>query len=631
MNMLMLLFPLLLLIIIFWGARFSGFTETAPSYLCPAQTRYIQSAAILAIILHHLTQQVTSYGLYPKGLLTIFNYTGYPCTALFFFFSGYGLITSLQTKPDYLKTFPKKRFLSVLIPFWAVNLLIVMSEKYIYGVHLTAAKTLRYIFGLSLLNGNGWFFIEIVLFYVLFYALFSLIPHRDAALFLLCAFTVLFIVFSSRLGYETGTKTAWFKGEWWHNSTIAFIPGLLYARFRTPADRFIRKHYLLLLPVFGILSAVTFRSAVYAERHGGYHHYAGYSQRHYALLTLRAQMTAAVCFVILILLLNMRVTIGNRILRYLSGIRTELLLIHPWFVARVFKNIRMNDFTRYSAVIVCSLACSALISPFIRLAVGKTAALLTRTRVINDTLESAARERRREKKLKRLRTAVSIGAILLLLLVPILYAGKMLYSKAEHSRELAAVRQAKTGDTIFWGHYNTDSFPLTKERLSWIVIHREKDKVCLLSEKGIAGSSYNRKHEEVTWEESDLRALLNTDAFTSIFSRYEASSMIADGKDKLTLLRPEEARQYFPADQDRELVITTAARLHGTNINQMSKDNLWDMKGYRSSWWWLRGPSDWKSIYAPIVTVDGEILTEKKTVNKPGGAVRPVIWIRTGE
>jgi len=48
-------------------------------------------------------------------------------------------------------------------------------------------------------------------------------------------------------------------------------------------------------------------------------------------------------------------------------------------------------------------------------------------------------------------------------------------------------------------------------------------------------------------------------------------------------------------------------------------------RGYRSSWWWLRDEK--KDITAPIVTVDGDILINKKYVNKPNGAIRPVITL----
>ena len=89
--------------------------------------------------------------------------------------------------------------------------------------------------------------------------------------------------------------------------------------------------------------------------------------------------------------------------------------------------------------------------------------------------------------------------------------------------------------------------------------------------------------------------------------------------------------EYSPGEQIppvRQLAVTAAAESQGTNVNRLSKDHLWDMKGYRSSWWWLRGEDGEKSVLAPIVTADGVISPAEKEVNRPGGAIRPVIWVR---
>jgi hypothetical protein len=101
--------------------------------------------------------------------------------------------------------------------------------------------------------------------------------------------------------------------------------------------------------------------------------------------------------------------------------------------------------------------------------------------------------------------------------------------------------------------------------------------------------------------------------------------------DLITLLTPSEAEVVFTTKGQRELAITDAAKDAGTNINEMSKVNYWDMKGYRSSWWWLRERPGVSNKYAPIVTVDGRVFEYGKEVNRTGGAIRPVIWVKCGK
>ena len=659
-NKLLLLFPFLWLSVTFYGAELRRGTgpsgdAPAPSFLCPQQCMLIRASACIGVILHHLTQQVTGYGSVSVGPVTIFNYLGILFTALFFFFSGYGLLTSLYEKPGYLRSFLPRRLPAVLIPFWTVNLLGICLNAFFYGVHYTPSRILSDLSGLTLINSNGWFIVEIVILYLLFWLLFSLVKNRDTALVLLCLATCLLIVYASLQGHDvSGSKAHWFKGEWWYNSTVTFLFGLLYARFRKNIDAFFMRHYIFKLAVTALFFAFTLYLSVYAVRHLGYYYispYLQYSERKARWITLAAQMAVCLVFTLLVLLLNMRITLGNRVLRHLSRITTELFLIHGYFVSRIFSSVRMPAPLRFGAVLCCSIACACVVSPFVRLTVryvtaflsARLAALpefplpafpLSSSRIFRgkvhttDTLEYEAALREKEKHKKKLRIAAAAGACLAVSAVLYLLADRFVITRLEYEKEKTALLGAEVGDEVLWGRYETDPKRPGKERLTWIVVRREADRVCLLCRSGIAGSSYHHKHEEIDWESSDLRSWLNSKQFTSIFSRYEAPAVIPENGDRITLPDVADAMEFFSNDNERELAITPAAQLSGTNINTLSKHHEWDLKGYRSSWWWLRGDAGQKKVTAPIVTVDGTIELSEKAVNKPNGAVRPMIWIR---
>ena len=160
---LLLIYPALLLACTFYGAKLSGRGRIAPDFLYPDQTRMIQAAACIGIIIHHVTQRITGYVTDPRNPVSIFNELGFLFTSLFFFFSGYGLLTSLLTRPDYLKGFLQKRLPAVLIPFWVINLCLVLSERFIYGIRQSIPEAFGQIFGITLVNSNGWFVIEILI------------------------------------------------------------------------------------------------------------------------------------------------------------------------------------------------------------------------------------------------------------------------------------------------------------------------------------------------------------------------------------------------------------------------------------------------------------------------------------
>ena len=628
-NLLLTVYPVLYFVFVFYGAGRSKKGEIAAEYLCLQQAKMIQASACVGIILHHVTQRVTTYGQLWRGPVTVFNYLGFLFTALFFFLSGYGLLNSIQSKPGYLRTFLRKRLSTVLIPFWVINLCVILFRRVVYGVRGSAAGILKDFFGIRLLNSNGWFVIEIVILYLLFFLLFSLIRNRDAALALLCIAVLLLIRFGFSRGHDPMYgNVSWFRGEWWYNSTITFVFGLLYARFRKKADEFCRKHYIMMLSVTAVVFLVLFCASWYAVDYLGYYHEHLPSGRRDAAITLAWQSAACIVFATLVMLLNMKITIGSRALRFVSKISLPLLLVHRYILDMDLPGVRISDFRRYALVLSAGMICAAAITPVINRIISIVNPKQPVSPAwVHDTLEAQNAALKREKRLHLLRIGAVVCAVPALIAAGFMTFGRSFLAEREYREECESIRLAKIGDRVYWGRFDTDPVFPGKERLTWLVIKREGSQVCLLSEKGIAGSCYNQKHDAVTWMDSDLRGRLDSQLFTEIFSAAEEKSIILRNGDRISLLTPEEAMEVFQTDRERELAITDSAELNGTNINRPSKVNQWDMKGYRSSWWWLKGENSVKEITAPIVSADGAVLMAEKAVNKPGGAIRPVIWV----
>ena len=481
---------------------------------------------------------------------------------------------------------------------------------------------------MALINSNGWFIVEIVIIYLLFYAFFSLIKNKDIALTLLSISIILIIIYSFTQGHDVeGDKSHWFRGEWWYNSTITFIFGMLYARFKATLDRFLFRHYKLKITIFAVLSVVAIYASVFVLNRYGYYG-EGLQGRNDAIVTLVIQSIACIICTTFVLLLNMRITVGNKALKYISGISVELFLIHGYFVNRIFGGIPMNDILRFVTGLVCSIICTAIVSPLINRLIKLILSLLNRERIINDTLEAKAAEEARARRIKIIRNVMAIIIIVLMLGMLTLRFGRLIFAKSEYESECEMLRSAEVGDKVLWGRFEADPKIPGEERVEWIVIDKKGNLVTLLSSKGIAGSYYHQKHEDITWHDCDLRAILNSDKFNKMFSKYEIERVCDTHGDYFTLLTPTQAKEVFDDDMSRKLDVTLAAELSGTNNNRIKKLHQWDMKWYASSWWWLRGENTQGQITAPIVETDGSIVTDTKYVNKPGGAIRPVIMVK---
>ena len=664
MNALLVVYPILLLVLTFYGAGLTKGGRVSDAFLSLEQTHMIQAFACIGIILHHVTQQVTSYGIYDKGPVTLFNDIGFLFTALFFFFSGYGLLTSLRTKPDYLGSFLYRRLPAVLIPFWSINALGVLLETFAYGIHTTARDVLYDIFGITLISSNGWFFVEITVFYLLFYVFFRLIKHRDAALLLLCLCVAAVIIFSFHQGHDPqGNQAHWFRGEWWYNSTVTFIFGLLTARFQTGLTRFFAKAYIILLPVSALLTALFLQRSIACVRRGGYYlsemslypeelsgsaaaspGISGFvsglwrdlssfpSGLSLAARTLLWQSAACIAFTLLIVLLSMKIRLGNRALSYVSTISRELFLIHGYFVSRILGPVRMNDFLRYAAVLASSIAAAAALSPLIRRIVRLvTSGLSKAAGSLSRSLQTAARIKQEEGKKKRsawktriLLAALISGLLIVFVLVPVF---RNMKAEAEFNSERKDLQSADVGDIVLLGRYESDPAKPGKERVPWTVIRKEKNSALLLSYFGIAPGAYHQKHEAVSWENCDLNARLRSDLFADMFSRYEKEIIFPEG---LTLLSVRELKELFPEEKDRVMAATKAAIRQGVNVDRLSHYDIWFDQNYCYSWWWLKQEEGCVSVRAPIVEMDGSLRKNEKAVNKPNGAIRPVVRVKTG-
>lgn len=643
---LLLLYPLLLLVLLLYKAKCCTGGGYSAAFMSLEQCRMIRGAACIGVILHHLTQGITGYGSLWRGPITIFSEAGYLFTAIFFFFSGYGLIVNVYEREDYLDHFPARRLPTVLIPFWLINAMIV-TVKALAGWGVYHFRTaVMFVSGLLLANSNGWFVVEITILYLLFYLSFRFLRNKNISIIALSAAALFLMCWSFTRGHDPPeAQIHWFRGEWWYNSTAAFLFGIWYARLRKKMDSLRLKSraegggvYAVILAAAAAGFALIFNTAIRVNKRLGYYH-SGLAGRNDSLITLFFQSAACLAFLILLLLILRKITLNSPALTWVGKRSLELFLLHRPVMDLLPDSLLKYPFLWYAAVLTGSLIACAVISPLTR---GLSQMIrrwlegkpgkdekIQRAASRNEDAQSShiQRQERMAKRARIPRTALWIALPAAVLVTLYLTVGRYVIREAQARQEYQALQSAQVGDRVLFGRFDMDLFA-GKDRLSWIVVKREGGRLCLLCEKGIAGSFYHRKHEAISWEDSDLRKLMNSEESLKAFSGAERKLLVPDGEELVSLLTVQEAKELFRTDEQRELDVTEAAKARGTNTNLLSKANNWDMKGYRSSWWWLRGEDGQEDITAPIVTVDGIISEHEKYVNKPGGAIRPVIWVR---
>lgn len=113
------------------------------AYISPYNTLPVKGFWVLAVFFSHFSGYVALTGALNSAFLWVNRQIGQLCVVMFFFYSGYGIWTSYQSKEDYLKTFVRHRFLPVWLSF-AICILLFAAENRLLGIGFLA-----FVYGLD--------------------------------------------------------------------------------------------------------------------------------------------------------------------------------------------------------------------------------------------------------------------------------------------------------------------------------------------------------------------------------------------------------------------------------------------------------------------------------------------------
>lgn len=328
---------LLFLPCILWKVKFNrtGFCD-AP--LSVEKTGAVKGVLAVLIVLHHLSQRGES------GVLRLLlSNLGVPCVCIFFFFSGYGLQKSYTEKPDYRAAILRRRVPSVLVRYLCL-IPLYWGLGWIAGNPFTFGEVLR-----SLVNGYpvvsySWYTICIVLFYVNYFMSTMLFGRRYRGILLSqLLFVVLWIAVCRALGYE----------EYWYNTAIAFPLGIFWAVYEEKLTPWLQKHYASALILSFLCFGFFFGAALAAMR---------------VNVFVSLYWAASCAFVLFLLLILMKFTFQNPVLRFLGEISFEIYGLHGLFMILYRSRLCCieNPFLWGGAVLVSTITAAWVLHRFFR-------------------------------------------------------------------------------------------------------------------------------------------------------------------------------------------------------------------------------------------------------------------------
>ena len=193
----------------------------------------------------------------------------------------------------------------------------------------------------------------------------------------------------------------------------------------------------------------------------------------------------------------------------------------------------------------------------------------------------------------------------------------------------------QVGDLVYFGQYEY-SRTGDPEKIRWLVIDTDGDKLFLLAEKGLARHRFNSSSNGATWAESELRYWLNETFLKDAFSKQERKAIqttqVDDGpdhtrhswdtagrtggitEDKIFLLSYEEMNSLVKSD-DRFCEPTPAVLAQNVYTKKHN--------GKTCCWYWLRTSAFKNNV--GVVTYEGKYDT--CYMHHDYGVVRPALWV----
>ena len=279
-------------------------------YLSINTSNALKGIFSLIVIIHHLAQRINI----DTEIFIRLKFIGFLAVALFFFLSGYGLQKQYITKEDYKKKFLLKRLPSILFPYILFTF-IYWLFYHILGTTFSFSDIFTSIYHGNPIVDNSWYIISIMVFYIFYYIL-MVIFKRKYLLMILGSILLnyLYIKLCIHLDF----------GQYWYCCNHLFTLGLIIATYEKQIISFIKKIYIILLPIMCVLFHIVFSKLSYYVIKWWIP-----ISKNYKLFLL---MSSSLLFVIIIFLLLLKLKVGNKITESLGKRSLELYLTQGLFI-----------------------------------------------------------------------------------------------------------------------------------------------------------------------------------------------------------------------------------------------------------------------------------------------------------
>ncbi len=210
------------------------------NYMSKEYTNCVRGIFAILVVVHHIYQK--SGFLFGTFMETILRALGYLCVAMFFFYSGYGLMLSSR-KENYLNSFFKKRFAPLYIFYVIVVILYTLWTLLVDGVIPFKRVGQSFLFGGTIIT-NGWYMQTTFVSYILYFFCFKIFKSPQAKIGAFGITIIAYCAICALCGLE----------NYWFQTIPCMVLGMVFCYKKGAIDEILKNHKWLIL----ILSAVLY-------------------------------------------------------------------------------------------------------------------------------------------------------------------------------------------------------------------------------------------------------------------------------------------------------------------------------------------------------------------------------------
>lgn len=301
-----------ILAVMFVGLVLLGCTKedtNHSSFMSVYETTCLKGICAFAVVLCHI------YAYYNQGLaMKIFNKSAFIPVAMFFLFTGYGLIISVDNKENYLDGFLANRLGKLYLPLWGS---LIINETLRFLLHSKREYSFEMIIrDISGLNAV-WFFSVIIIYYIAFFSIWK-ITRGNRAVPVLIIFTILQCVGCCLMK----------MGKQYYTSSFGFVLGMLLAKEKNSDFSNLKTLVYKVKNSKSLWILIMVAVAVSGVAYYRYHDAIFIGQ-----LLLRNLLGIVIVSIILMFLYHYK--IGNRFSNILGKYSYEIYLLHPTVILSV--------------------------------------------------------------------------------------------------------------------------------------------------------------------------------------------------------------------------------------------------------------------------------------------------------